>query len=259
MNGQRLFLDNLGTIDRVVATVARRHRLTSHQHDEFRSLVRLRLLEDDARVLRAFEERSSMATFLTIVISRIFLDYRNQEWGRWRPSAEARRLGAVATLLERLMTRDRYQIEEAIEILRTNHNVAMSDTEIRALWDQLPRRQQTMMVGEEAAEEVSAPDDPAAGTEFRGKAGTSRRVAEALARAVSKLEIRDRTLLQLHFKQGVSATTLASHFGMSKATFHRRVNRILADLRTSLAADNVQPTEILELIRSGRLDFPDIL
>jgi RNA polymerase sigma factor for flagellar operon FliA len=259
MNGHRLFLDNLSTIDRVVATVARRHRLTSHQHDEFRSLVRLRLLEDDARVLRAFERRSSMATFLTIVISRIFLDFRNQEWGRWRPSAQARRLGPVAILLDRLMTRDGYQIEEAIEVLRTNHKVAMSDTEIRALWDTLPRRQQTMLVGEEAAEEVSAPDEPSAETEFSSEAGVSRRLAEALVRAISKLESRDRTIVQLHFKQGVSAQTLAEHFGVSKATFHRRVNKILADVRASLVAEDLQPSEILELIRSGRLDFPDIL
>src|SRR5262245_18153030 len=259
MDGHRLFLDNLGTIDRVIAAVARRHRLTAHEHDEFRSLVRIRLLEDDARVLRAFEQRSSLPTFLTIVISRIFLDFRNQEWGRWRPSAQAKRLGPVATLLEQLLTRDGYQIDEAIEILRTNHRVAMSDTEIRALWDELPRRQPAVLVGEEAAEDIAAPDDPAADTEFPSQGGVSRHVAGALARAIAKLETRDRTIVQLHFRQGVGATALAGHLGMSKATFHRRVQRILAELRASLAADNVQPADILELIRSGALDFPKIL
>jgi RNA polymerase sigma factor for flagellar operon FliA len=259
MDGQRLFLENLGTIDRVVAAVARRHRLSTHEHDEFRSLVRLRLLEDDARVLRAFEKRSSLATYLTIVISRIFLDFRNQEWGRWRPSAQARRLGEVAVLLDRLMTRDGHLIEEAIEILRTNHKIAMSDTEIRALWDALPRRHQTTLVGEEAAREVSAPDDPASATEFPGHAASGQRVAQALARSLSRLSSQDRLIVQLQFRHGVGATDLAHHFGMSKATLHRRVNRILAQLRDAFQAEKITPLEIIVLLRSGSVEFPDVL
>ncbi len=259
MDGQRLFLDNLSTIDRVIAAVARRHRLSIHEHEEFRSLVRLRLLEDDARVLRAFEKRSSLATYLTIVISRIFLDFRNQEWGRWRPSAQARRLGAVAILLDRLMTRDGHLIEEAIEIMRTNHRIAMSDTEIRALWDALPRRHQTTLVGEDAAGEVSAPDDPAAAAEFRDSEGSRERVAQALRRALSTLSAQDRLILQLQFRHGVGATELAQHCGMSKATLHRRVNRILAQLRTAFQSEHVDVSEIRLLLRSGSFESPEVL
>jgi RNA polymerase sigma factor (sigma-70 family) len=259
MDGQRLFLDNLSTIDRVIAAVARRHRLSTYEHEEFRSLVRLRLLEDDARVLRAFEKRSSLATYLTIVISRIFLDSRNQEWGRWRPSAQARRLGAVAILLDRLMTRDGHLIDEAIEIMRTNHRIAMSETEIRALWDALPRRHQTTLVGEEAAREVSAPDDPAAAAEIRGSEGSRERVVQALGRALSSLSPQDRLILQLQFKHGVGATELAQHFGMSKATLHRRVNRILAQLRTAFQFEQVGVSEVLLLLRSGAFESPEVL
>jgi RNA polymerase sigma factor (sigma-70 family) len=259
MDGQRLFLDNLSTIDRVIAAVARRHRLSTHEHEEFRSLVRLRLLEDDARVLRAFEQRSSLPTYLTIVISRIFLDFRNQEWGRWRPSAQARRLGAVAVLLDRLMTRDGYLIEEAIEILRTNHKIAMSDTEIRALWDALPRRHHTTLVGEEAAREVWAPEDPTSAPEFRDQTHSRQRVAQALTHALSTLSAQDRLIVQLQFRHGVGATDLAQHFGLSKATFHRRVNRILTQLRTAFQSQNIDPQEVLLLLRSGSLEFPEVL
>ena len=259
MDGQRLFLENLSTIDRVVAAVARRHHLSPQERDEFRSRVRLRLLEDDARVMRAFEERSSLATFLTIVISRIFFDFRNAEWGRWRPSAHARRLGPVAVLLDRLMTRDGHLIEEAIEILRINHRVAMSDTEIRALWDALPRRVQATVVGEEAAREVSAPDDPDAHPEFAGRADARARVAKALTVALTSLLAQDRLLIQLHFSHGAGATELARHFTMSKATLHRRIHRILGDLRTALQAQHIDPVEVVALLRSGSFEFPEVL
>jgi RNA polymerase sigma factor (sigma-70 family) len=258
MDGQRLFLENLSTIDRVVAAVARRHRLSTHERDEFSSLVRLRLLEDDARVMRAFEERSSLATFLTIVISRIFFDFRNAEWGRWRPSAQARRLGPVAVLLDQLMTRDGHSIDEASEILRTNHKVAMSDTEIRALWDSLPRRSQTTVVGEEAARDVSAPES-AALPEFAGGAEARERIAKALRTALESLAPQDQLIIQLHFSHGVGATELARHFTLSKATLHRRIGRILADLRTALQSQQVDAKEVVVLLRSGTFEFPDVL
>jgi RNA polymerase sigma factor (sigma-70 family) len=259
MDGQRLFLDNLSTIDRVVAAVARRHRLSTHEHDEFRSLVRLRLLEDDARVLRAFEQRSSLPTFLTIVISRIFLDFRNQEWGRWRPSAQARRLGPVAVLLDRLMTRDGHLIEEAIEILRTNHKIAMSDTEIRAIWDSLPRRHQTTLVNEEAARDVSAPDNAASTIEFPGDVETRERLVGALTRALAALSAEDRLIVQLQFRHGAGATEIARHFHMSKATLHRRVNRVLTELRSSLQSENIDAQEIIAFLRSGSFESPEVL
>lgn len=259
MDGQRLFLENLSTIDRVVAAVARRHRLSTHAHEEFRSLVRMRLLEDDARVLKAFAKRSSLATYLTIVILRIFLDFRNQEWGRWRPSAQARRLGAIAVLLDRLMTRDGYLIDEAIETLRTNHKISLSDSEFHALWDALPRRHQTALVGEDAAEEISAPDDPASTAEFSKHAGSRARVAQALKRAVESLGPQDRLIIQLQFRHAVGATDIARHFLMSKATLHRRVTRILGQLRAALQAEQIDAQEILALLRSGSFEFPEVL
>ncbi|MGH9383450.1 MAG: hypothetical protein ACRD2N_04085 [Vicinamibacterales bacterium] len=259
MDGQRLFLENLSTIDRVVAAVARRHRLSSHEHDEFRSLVRLRLLEEDARVLRAFEQRSSLPTYLTIVISRIFLDFRNQEWGRWRPSAQARRLGPTAVLLDRLMTRDGHLIGEAIEILRTNHKVAMSDSEIRAIWDALPRRHQATLVGEDAARDVSVQGETASPIEFSVDARTRARVGDALTRALARLTLEDRLIVQLQFRHGAGATEIARHFRLSKATLHRRVNRILNELRTSLRVENIDAQEIITLLRSGAFEFPEVL
>ena len=85
------FLAQLDTVDRVVAFVCRRHRLSPDESDDFRSVARVKLLEHDYAILRAFEGRSSIQTYLTVVIQRLFLDYRISAWGKWRPSAEARR------------------------------------------------------------------------------------------------------------------------------------------------------------------------
>jgi hypothetical protein len=53
----------------------------------------------------------------------IFLDYRNRLWGKWRPSAEAKRLGPTAILIERLVARDGWAVDQVIEMVRVNHRV----------------------------------------------------------------------------------------------------------------------------------------
>ena len=40
-------------------------------------------------VLRKFEVRSSLRTYLTVVVNRMYIDGRVKQWGKWRPSAIA--------------------------------------------------------------------------------------------------------------------------------------------------------------------------
>src|SRR4030095_15510318 len=104
---QHLFLTHLPAIDGIARAAARRRRLTPDEADEFRSTVRLRLLEEDYAVIREFRGSSSFKTFLTVVIARQCLDFRASAWGRWRASSRARRLGDTAVALQHLMIRER--------------------------------------------------------------------------------------------------------------------------------------------------------
>ena len=61
--------------------VARRHRLPDHEADDLRSAVHLKFIENDYEVLRRFEGRSTLATYLTSIVTRQLLDNRNAEWG----------------------------------------------------------------------------------------------------------------------------------------------------------------------------------
>ena len=89
---ESLFLTSLPVIDEVTLSVCRRHRLSGPEAEDFAAEVHLHFIERDSEVLRRFEGRSSLRTFLSVVINRLLLDYRNRLWGKWRPSAEARRL-----------------------------------------------------------------------------------------------------------------------------------------------------------------------
>jgi len=54
-------------VDGVVRTIARRHRLPADEADELGSSVRLKLVENDYEVLRKFEGRSQLRTYLITV------------------------------------------------------------------------------------------------------------------------------------------------------------------------------------------------
>ena len=119
MKPEDRYLQNLGTIERIAACVARRYHLDASEAEEFVQEVRVRLLDNDYAVMRKFEGRSSLSTYLTTVIGRLFMQWRVEQWGKWRPSAEAKRLGPTAITLERLLSRDGLTWSEAVSVLTT--------------------------------------------------------------------------------------------------------------------------------------------
>src|SRR6516225_10797601 len=90
VDDEALFLASLPVIDDIAGQICRRHHMTGADAEDFRSVARLHFMERNCEVLRRFEGRSSLPTYVNVVIQRLFLDYRNRQWGRWRPSAEAK-------------------------------------------------------------------------------------------------------------------------------------------------------------------------
>ena len=111
MSLEREFLDHLPVIDQVVQFIGRRHRLDPGAIEELQSAIHLKIIDNDYEVLRKFEGRSSIRTYLTAVVQRHFLDGRTAVWGRWRPCACARRVGPAGILLDQLLTRDAVSLD----------------------------------------------------------------------------------------------------------------------------------------------------
>ena len=107
MSFERQFLDHLPVIDQVVQFIGRRHRLPADAIEELQSAVHLKIIDNDYEVLRKFDGRSNIRTYLTSVVQRHFLDSRTAVWGRWRPCACARRAGPAGVLLDQLLIRVR--------------------------------------------------------------------------------------------------------------------------------------------------------
>src|SRR5262245_8565405 len=107
LGGHSLFEEHRDLIEKTIAAVCREKGLGREEAEDFGQTVRLKFLEDDCAVLRKYRGQAALGTYLWTIVKRHLLDLRNAEWGRWRPSAEARRLGRAAERLELLLVRDK--------------------------------------------------------------------------------------------------------------------------------------------------------
>jgi RNA polymerase sigma factor (sigma-70 family) len=249
--GEALFLSQLAVIERVISFVSSRHHLPGVDADDFASHVKLKIIEDDYAILQKFQGRSSLRTYLTVVIQRLFLDYRISAWGKWRPSAEATRGGEIAVLLEKLMGRDGYGFDEACELLETNHQVTVPRAELEAIAGRLPGRLRRRFESDDALAQVAAdqppPDDAIAEKE---RTMTAARVDAALKSATAGLETQDRLILALRFEDGRTVVEIARMLRLDQKGLYRRLERVMKALRSALEAHGVDAATALEIFES---------
>lgn len=249
----QLFQEQAEIIDAVLSQICRGRRLTVDICEEFSSWVRLRLLEGDSVILRKFAGRSSPRTFLMTVIKRLYLDWRNKEWGKWRPSTAARRKGVVAIELERLVLRDRVPFDEAVEHL-FSRGVAGSREECAAIWTELPQRPSRRTTPDEVLEDRPAPAEPDAVTVDEQNESASR-AAAALTGAIATLDAADHLILRLRFEDGFTVARIAQVIGHDQRALYRRFDQVMAQLKAALLAHGVSASDIVELLGSPNVDF----
>ena len=252
------FLEALPVIDDVTGQVCRRHRLSATDADEFRSDVRLHFIERDYEVLRRFEGRCALSTYVNVVVQRVFFDWRNRMWGRWRPSSDAKRLGPTAILIERLMLRDGWTLDQTMEMIRVNHQLEIDGT-LRAFCDTLTARVPAKrIVSEEDAADVAgsgpAPDDNlvVAERDFLAK-----RVQAALERARQGLPPFDRLILKMRFEDRAAVSDIARALHLDQRPLYRTIERLLKVVGTVLEADGISRADIDALFAAPAVEWTD--
>ena len=249
--GEAFFLSQLAVIERVISFVSSRHHLPGLEADDFASHVKLKLIEDDYSILRKFQGRSSIRTYLTVVIQRLFLDYRISAWGKWRPSAEAARGGAIAVLLEQLIGRDGYSFEEACELLETNHQVTASRSELAAIAGRLPIRIRRRFESDAALAQMPSDQPPVDDViAEQERSTTAVRIGVALKSAMSALEPQDRLILALRFEDGRSVVEVARMLRLDQKALYRRLDRVMKALRSTLHEEGLDSAAALEIFES---------
>jgi len=246
--GRELFELHLDVIERVIASVGRRRSMSSDEADDFASWARVKLLEDDCAILGKFRGKSRFKTYLVTVLANLFRDYRISKWGKFRPSAKAKRCGPTAERLETLCHRDGFSFDEAVEILRRNHGVKESEAELAELAASLPSRTPRRRVGEEVLEHLGDSGRVEQRVRDRERAEAAERAESCLARALRELEPESRLILKMHFEDRLTVAAIARTLGLDQKPLYRRIDRCLGSLRESLEGDGFTARDAAELL-----------
>jgi RNA polymerase sigma factor (sigma-70 family) len=244
------YLQHLKSIERIAAFIARRHQLTADETVEFVQIVRVKLLDNDYGIIRKFEGRSSFTTYLTTVIGRLFQQWRVEQWGKWRPSAQARSLGEKAITLERLLSRDGFSFSEAVTLLTQSHPQSSSVAELEAIYIRLPlRKPRPVFLSDENVLAELPSEDSAEERVCAGEREIVLRTAAAvLDRAIGDLSPEDRLILQLRFWNERRVPEIARILGLEPKKVYKRLDRLFTALRRALEDAGINQAAVRELM-----------
>ncbi len=251
MDAQELFLSNLDAIDRAISYVCHRNHLSPQDAEEFDSEVKTKLIEGNYSVLRKFEGRSSVSTYMTTVIQRLYFQWRVQMWGKWRPSAEAKRLGEKAITLERLLTRDGFTYAEALETLTTGTSAYTRD-ELEALYLRLPPRQPRPVLVSAVAPDAAPTIDADAALFASERQKKARAAAAAVDAAIGGMDAESQVILRMRFWNNRKVPDIARSLRIDAKRLYKKIDRLLGTLRAALEKSGIDRETIAEL-----LDRPD--
>lgn len=251
---RQLLVDQHDVVVDAVRFVASRYHLSRDMADELRGRVMLHLATNDYAALRQWRRECSLHTYLVTVVARVFLDFRNHEWGKAKPPALARRLGPVAMMLWRLTHRKRLSFDEAVETLRADHGVTATRDELWTIFSSLPAPSSRYFVDVGELEHREQPGGEAdalvQATECRRLAS---KVERALQQALAGLDAEDRLILNLFFTNGMTRAEIARMLQLDQQRLYPRFLALIQRLHDALHAQQVTAADVRETIGADKL------
>ncbi|MCH9648474.1 MAG: sigma-70 family RNA polymerase sigma factor [Deltaproteobacteria bacterium] len=245
---KRLFEANLELIDRISAKICRKYGYFGPDAEDFTSLVRVKFLDNDFARLRKFAGRSSLKTYITTVITRLFYDERTRRWGKFRPSQAARKGGEVALLLEVLLYRDGRPFNEAVRVLRQQYQVEETEAQLADLAATFPPRVPRLREGEQQLEELPIDGGVEDRVFDRDQEKVANQVKAALDRGMGLLPKEDQLILRMHFENGFTVAKISQVLGLEQRPLYARVKRCLRHLRLCLEKEGLGSEDALGLV-----------
>ena len=235
-------------VEAIIRAVCFRNRLKPDEAEDFSAEVKLRLVENDYRILRVFTGKSSIETYLTTVIANTVRDLLRERNGRWRPSEEARRQGEVAERIEELIYRFHYPFHEAFQILTTNFGFAISEKDARDIFFKLKVREGrpvAVSTEEEFHDERGTPETEMINAEQNLLEG---RISVIIDEMRVQLSATDRLMMRMAFEDNLKLTVIAEQLHLNRAEVDRRIREILTLFKRGILQQGINYNEVQELI-----------
>lgn len=244
------FLANLELVDALSISIARRNGCDGDEVDDFVAIVRSRLVENDYAIWRKHRGKSSLRAFLSVVIANLFRDHRIAQWGKWRPSAHARRHGHTGVALDRLIRRDGASIDLAVKAIASRDDCALDERALRQIAADLPQKKDRRPQRLEDAPSLATTATAEDGLQSKETARLRERVIGAVREVLDTLPEEDQTILRLLFWENHSVAQVARTLRVEARPLYRKIKRRYGDLEDRLDKRGVDASAVTTLLNA---------
>lgn len=254
---EKLFLEQLETINGAIRFVCHSGGLRDQDAEDFKSIVHLKLIENDYAILGKHDPRSSFRGYIAVVVHRLLLDYRNSQWGKFHASAEAKRLGEPAITIEAMLHRDGRTIDEVLPALirRWPELTRERVEQVEAALPMRTRRPRAVEI-DLAADTVGADEVTVEDAAFEAdRQELANRIAAIMRETTKELDERDRLIFRLHFDGGMSVADISRLLRVEQKPLYRRLKRAVAKTRARLERAGISAEEANEVLSARGVDL----
>ncbi|MEA2562552.1 MAG: hypothetical protein QOH06_4056 [Acidobacteriota bacterium] len=247
MTLEELYHQSLEALPPILRGLGREKRVSPEELEDLRSDIQVKLLEDDYRVLRQWDSRSSLKGYLGTVVYNIWHDWVRSEKGKVVVSAAAKRLGPPAPLLEKLLGQDGLTFEEAYQLIEPRFP-GLSRSEAKEIVAQIYPRRGRIFENEDVVRwlpDLRPTSDKR--LERREKLIKKRKALALLHRILSDLPEEDRDLLVRAHAKGVKFSCIARSLGIDQRALYRRNERLITKVRTILEKAGIRWEDLSEV------------
>jgi RNA polymerase sigma factor (sigma-70 family) len=248
MTLEELFHQSLKALPLILRGLGRVKRLSREEVEDLGSDIKVKLLEDDYGVLRLWDGRSCLKSYLAIVVYNIWHDRVRGEKGRVRVSAAAKELGPPAPELEELLGRQGLTFNEAYETIKPRFP-DLSRSKAEEIEAQINPRPGRHFENEDVAARL--PDPEPTGYEHleqQEKLAKKRKALDLMHRRLLELPEQDSILLVRAHAEGVKFARIARSLGIDQKPLYRRNERLLTMLRTDLEEAGIRWEDVSEVL-----------
>jgi RNA polymerase sigma factor for flagellar operon FliA len=147
-------------------------------------------------------------------------------------------------------------MDEAVELLRTNHGVTEPRPVLEAMAARFPSRPGRVFLGEEGLDKRSSAESRAdAGLAEEQARAAAGRAAAALDAATRNLASQDRLILRMRFDDGATVADIARLLQLEPKPLYRRIERMLAELRAALEAVGIRASDAADVLEHRGFDL----
>lgn len=248
----QLLIRELPLIERITNVICRRSGMGTDEIEEFTAEVKLRLVNNDYAILRAYAGRSSFNTYIAAVIKRMLIDYHRHLRGKWHDSAEAKRRGQLGVDVERAIVRDGRTLEDTLKLLADRHPEITID-EIEHIATSLPAKCRPKRVPIEEAESTESTGD----ADRVVRVDMAARISAVVCAFIDRLPGDDQLIFRLRFDCEMTVAQISRSLHRDQQVIYRLLYKHFGALRLELTNVGVDARAVEDLIGSDTtlLDF----